>query len=129
MKKKIVHLQVVVSDQTLISCRLVHLLKRSGSSPPCIPSQSTKTYLSEPPLSVPNLQLAPLSLVSASSPSFLLSLLSSRESGFDSIGHYVAATGRVLGEFGFNFFDHSSLIDFGISKGFKDLKIESHEIE
>ncbi|KAK9161034.1 hypothetical protein Syun_007375 [Stephania yunnanensis] len=48
----------------------VHLLKFSGPSPPCLPSQSTKTCLHSPSLA-PNLQPASLSLVSAFSSSLI----------------------------------------------------------
>ncbi|KAK9113909.1 hypothetical protein Syun_020706 [Stephania yunnanensis] len=111
MKKKNVHLQVVVCDRTLISCRLVHLLKCSGSSPPCVPSQSTKTHLHSPSLcaksSTDSIEFGfGFFFVPPPIHSFF------DESGFDSIGHYVAAIGRVSGEFGFDFFDHSSLVMF-----------------
>ncbi|KAK9118557.1 hypothetical protein Scep_016650 [Stephania cephalantha] len=86
---------------------LVHLLKCSGSSPPCLLSQSTKTCLH-----------SPLSRAKSSTGfiEFGFGLFAvphlSGESGFGSIGRSAAAIGRVLGEFGFGFFDHSLPVVF-----------------
>ncbi|KAK9105231.1 hypothetical protein Scep_022075 [Stephania cephalantha] len=75
------------------------------------------------PSPAPNLQPASLSFGFGL---FVVPPLSG-ESGFGSIGRSAAAAGvgRVFGEFGFGFFDHSLPVVFWD----RDLKIESHEIE